>query len=169
MSWLGRPICLSWPGTSLDALARSPLWNGGLNYGHGTGHGVGAFLNVHEGPFAIAERERSPLGPQPLREGLVSSIEPGYYKPGWGGVRLENLYLFVHDDRHVQNGSTWLRMEPLTWIPFDGGLIERDLLEPTERAWLDAYHDQCKARLHEHLTEAERTELAKLIGPKLAD
>jgi Xaa-Pro aminopeptidase len=74
-------------GAALDALARSVLWNAGLDFGHGTGHGVGAFLNVHEGPQRL-----SPNGDEPLRPGMIVSNEPGYYEQGWGGIRIENLY-----------------------------------------------------------------------------
>jgi Xaa-Pro aminopeptidase len=150
------------PGTALDALARAPLWNAGLSYDHGTGHGVGAFLNVHEGPFSLSDRERKPHLGQPLREGIVSSIEPGYYRPGFGGVRLENLYLYVKADLA---GATrpFLRLEPLSYIPFDPELTEESLLDPPEKAWLAQYHQQCLDKLRPHLKETERYELQALL------
>lgn len=150
------------PGTALDALARSPLWNQGLNYDHGTGHGVGAFLNVHEGPFAISERERKPYATTPLKAGMCTSIEPGYYREGFGGVRLENLYLLVphHKD---DLGRQWLACEPITWVPFDPDLIEDALLEPAEIEWLDNYHRTCIEKLSPLLPETERYELRALV------
>ena len=150
-------------GSALDALARAPLWNEGLNYDHGTGHGVGAWLCVHEGPFSIAERGSRTFSGEPLRDGVVSSIEPGYYKEGWGGVRIENLYLY----RSVQpNGSSrkFLRLEPITWIPFDPDLIDDTLLNDDERTWITEYHEGCVERLAPLLPETERYELQALIG-----
>ena len=150
-------------GSALDALARAPLWNEGLNYDHGTGHGVGAWLCVHEGPFSIAERGSRTFSGEPLRDGVVSSIEPGYYKEGWGGVRIENLYVY----RSVEpNGSSrkFLRLEPITWIPFDPDLIDDTLLNDDERTWIAEYHLGCVERLTPLLPETERYELQALIG-----
>ena len=127
-------------GAALDAVARSLMWNAGLDYGHGTGHGVGAFLNVHEGPQRL-----SPSGSgEPLKPGMVVSNEPGYYEEGWGGIRLENLYVVVPDDDMPPHpsGKGWLRFEPLTLIPFDRRLIEREQLSGVEAAWLDEYHER---------------------------
>lgn len=149
------------PGSALDALARSALWNEGLNYDHGTGHGVGAFLNVHEGPFAISERDRKPYSGNPLKEGIVSSIEPGYYREGFGGIRLENLYLYVREKS--SDARIWLRLEPLTYIPFDPLLTDDALLDPADRAWLDAYHADCIEKLSPLLPETERYELRALL------
>jgi Xaa-Pro aminopeptidase len=150
-------------GTALDALARSPLWNETLTYDHGTGHGVGAFLNVHEGPFALSERERKPFAAQPLKEGIISSIEPGCYREGHGGIRLENLYLYVKAGE-PKSGRTWLRLEPLTWIPFDPVLIDPSLLDPAERAWLEAYHRECLAKLSPLLSEEEHEALRVMLS-----
>jgi Xaa-Pro aminopeptidase len=150
-------------GAVLDALARAPLWEAGENYDHGTGHGVGAFLNVHEGPFAISERTRKSVAEQPLRAGYVTSIEPGVYVPGMGGVRLENLYLLRGEGPDAQ-GRRWLVLEPLTFVPFDSELIEDGLLEPMERAWLADYHARCKAVLLPLLPERERYELQAWMG-----
>ncbi|TAH37344.1 MAG: M24 family metallopeptidase [Planctomycetota bacterium] len=140
------------PGTAVDAVCRGPLWRDGLSYDHGTGHGVGAFLNVHEGPFALSESVRKPYAVHPLAEGMVTSIEPGYYKPGWGGIRIENLYLIVQD-RTDESGVTWLRFESLTFIPFDERLIDRALLSEDERRWVDDYHARCRAELAEEAPE----------------
>lgn len=142
------------PGTALDSITRGPLWREGLNFDHGTGHGVGCFLNVHEGPFALAERERKPFATNPLLPGMVTSIEPGYYRPGWGGIRLENLYLVVED--HVDDtGKAWLRFEPLTFIPFDRRLIDDELLDERERDWLEGYERRCREELAKELEPAE--------------
>lgn len=146
------------PGSAIDAICRAPMWAEGLTYDHGTGHGVGCFLNVHEGPFAISEQSRKPYAQRKLEAGMVTSIEPGYYREGWGGIRLENLYLVV-DDGEDERGRGWLRFEPLTFIPFDRRLIDESLLDAGEKAWLDAYHARVREELAGHL---EPTELARI-------
>lgn len=125
-------------GTSLDSITRSCLWNAGLDFGHGTGHGVGAFLNVHEGPQRI-----SPFSSDvALQPGMVLSNEPGYYESGWGGIRLENLYVVRKAEGYQEHpaGKGWLCFETLTLIPFDKRLIDRNFLSPDEVKWLDEYH-----------------------------
>jgi Xaa-Pro aminopeptidase len=141
-------------GTALDAVTRSLLWNEGLDYGHGTGHGVGAFLNVHEGPQRLATRGSD----EPLLPGMIISNEPGYYEEGWGGIRIENLYVVApHDDLPPHpSGKRWLRFEPLTLIPFDKRLIALDHLSADERAWLCKYHQQVWETLSPLLDEADR-------------
>ncbi|NOY46005.1 MAG: M24 family metallopeptidase [Deltaproteobacteria bacterium] len=134
------------PGAAIDAVCRSVLWEAGLDYGHGTGHGVGAFLSVHEGPFALAPASRRPASAVPLRAGMVTSIEPGYYRPGFGGVRLENLYRVVETDRTI-DGRKALAFSPLTWIPFDSCLTDLRELPPSHRAWLNRYHGECSEKL----------------------
>lgn len=140
-------------GAVLDALARAPLWNQGLDYGHGTGHGVGAFLNVHEGPQGITARSRVPLQP-----GMVVSNEPGYYLDGWGGIRCENLYVVEEapDMPAHPAGQTWLRLSALTLIPFDTTLIDVEQMTHEERAWLKAYHQQVQETLAPHLNTEDR-------------
>ena len=127
-------------GIALDALARTHLWNSGLDYGHGTGHGVGAFLNVHEGPQRIAPRGAD----EPMKVGMIVSNEPGFYEAGWGGVRLENLYVVATDDEMPAqpDGKRWLRLDALTLIPFDTSLIDWEELSNAERRWLGGYHQE---------------------------
>ncbi|MEC9459638.1 MAG: aminopeptidase P family protein [SAR324 cluster bacterium] len=127
-------------GASLDSITRSELWNAGLDYGHGTGHGVGAFLNVHEGPQRI-----SPVANDiTIQAGMVLSNEPGYYEQNWGGIRLENLYFVKKAEGLPQHpgGKGWLTFETLTLIPFERRLIDRDILSVDELKWLDEYHQR---------------------------
>lgn len=121
-------------GARLDGITRSTLWRHGLDYGHGTGHGVGAFLNVHEGPNGIHK-----LAHKPLMPGMITSVEPGYYEPGWGGIRLENLYLTVQTNNDAA-GAEWYGFESLTYIPFDKNLIDWQALSGEQLAWLKAYY-----------------------------
>jgi Xaa-Pro aminopeptidase len=141
-------------GLVLDALARAPMWNAGLDYGHGTGHGVGAFLNVHEGPQRLAIRGSE----EPLQAGMIVSNEPGYYEEGWGGIRLENLYVVMPDDDLPPHpsGKHWLQLEPLTLIPFDKRLIDWPQLTEAERAWLERYHQRVWESIGPLLPDAER-------------
>ena len=122
---------------ALDALARAPLWAAGLDFGHGTGHGVGYFLNVHEGPHGITPL--LPNEPQTAMEpGMVTSNEPGVYRPGRWGVRIENLILNVPDE--TTEFAEFLRFEALTLCPIDTRPVERALLTAEEIAWLNDYH-----------------------------
>lgn len=126
-------------GQHLDALARFPLWTAGLDYDHGTGHGVGVYLSVHEGPQRISRVSDVPLEP-----GMILSNEPGYYREGAFGIRIENLIVVTPapalpgGDAHRQ----MLGFETLTFVPFDRRLIDTRLLSPAERDWIDAYHAQ---------------------------
>ena len=150
-------------GAALDAVARSLMWNAGLDYGHGTGHGVGAFLNVHEGPQRL-----SPQGSgEALKPGMVVSNEPGYYEEGWGGIRLENLYVVVPDDDMPPHpsGKGWLRFEPLTLIPFDQRLIDQDQLSAAEAAWLDQYHERVLQTMEPLLASEHRAWLRDACAP----
>jgi Xaa-Pro aminopeptidase len=134
------------PGPMLDSLARAPLWEEGLDYGHGTGHGVGYFLNVHEGPQSISKTVPDPhMGMEP---GMITSIEPGLYRPGQWGVRIENLVLTV--PAASAEGNTFgefLEFETLTLCPIDTRCIDASLLRADEIAWLDRYHATVRERL----------------------
>ena len=127
-------------GSQLDAFARQHLWAAGCDYAHGTGHGVGSFLSVHEGPQRIAKPGGGQAGTEePLVAGMFLSNEPGYYKPGAYGIRIENLILV--EPREVAGGDmAMLGFETLTLAPIDRAMIDAALLTPDERAWLDAYH-----------------------------
>ena len=122
------------PGCRIDALAREPLWRFRRNFGHGTGHGVGWFLSVHEGPQDI----RQNLNPAPLQAGMIVSDEPGIYREGMHGVRHENLLLCV--ELEANEFGRWLGFEPLTLCPFDTSALDLSLLDEAELEWLDAYH-----------------------------
>ncbi|MBD2175995.1 M24 family metallopeptidase [Pseudanabaena sp. FACHB-1998] len=145
-------------GSQIDGIARSSLWQSGLDYGHGTGHGVGVFLNVHEGPNGISKRVN-----QSLELGTINSIEPGYYQPKWGGIRLENLYFVkefqpksANTTEKEANSTPWYEFESLTYIPFDKKLIDRSKLNPSQIAWLEAYYTKVIEKLSPLLTEEER-------------
>lgn len=150
-------------GQVLDALARSVMWNAGLDYGHGTGHGVGAFLNVHEGPQRLATRASD----EPLQIGMIVSNEPGYYEQGWGGIRLENLYVVTADETLPPHpsGKRWLQFEPLTLIPFDYRLVDWPQLSAADRAWLAWYHRQVWETIGPSLSEADREWLQQACAP----
>ena len=140
-------------GASLDSITRSGLWNAGLDYGHGTGHGVGAFLNVHEGPQRI-----SPVAYDvALQAGMVISNEPGYYENNWGGIRLENLYIVKKADKLPQHpgGKGWLCFEELTLIPFDRTLIDKNMLSAEELNWLYDYHGRVFSEISPMLDNTE--------------
>ncbi|WP_084418105.1 aminopeptidase P family protein [Henriciella litoralis] len=123
-------------GTHLDVLARHSLWQAGLDYGHGTGHGVGVYLGVHEGPQRIAK----PWNAIPLSPGMIVSNEPGFYREGQYGIRIENLQ-FVTEPAAIEGGEIeMLGFENLTWAPLARDLIALDLLTPAEREWVDTYH-----------------------------
>lgn len=128
----------------LDAIARAPIWAEGIDYGHGTGHGVGYFLNVHEGPQVIAYQ--AVAAPQTgMLPGMITSIEPGTYRPGRWGVRIENLVLAV--DAGKTEFGEFLKFETLTLCPIDTRCLEVSLLAQDERDWLNAYHAQVNKRL----------------------
>jgi Xaa-Pro aminopeptidase len=152
-------------GQQLDALARLPLWRAGLDFAHGTGHGVGAYLSVHEGPARIAKPSYPGGGPQePLRPGMILSNEPGYYKAGEYGIRIENLLLVV--ERAVPGGeAAMLAFETLTLAPIDRDLIAAPLLDAGERAWLDAYHARVLRELAPLLPADDAAWLAARCAP----
>lgn len=129
-------------GAHLDAFARSALWAAGLDYDHGTGHGVGSFLSVHEGPASIARTAK----PVPLEPGMLLSNEPGFYLNGQYGIRLENLVL-VRPAAFGTQKRKFLRFETITLAPFDRALINPGLLNASALAWLNAYHARVRAEL----------------------
>ncbi|MGX5734547.1 aminopeptidase P family protein [Bosea thiooxidans] len=121
-------------GAQLDAFARLPLWQGGFDFDHGTGHGVGSYLSVHEGPQRLSK-----LGTTPLEPGMILSNEPGYYKEGHYGIRIENL--IVVEERQIPGAERMIYgFETITWSPYERALIDTALLDAGEIAWIDAYH-----------------------------
>lgn len=145
----------------LDALARTPLWEHGLDFGHGTGHGVGYFLNVHEGPQSISKAVPEPH--MAMRKGMITSNEPGLYRPGQWGIRIENLVLNVSSPE--QEMGDFLAFETLTLCPIDRKCIELALLRPDEIKWLNQYHQQVWDRVHP-LTTGQATQwLEKYCRP----
>jgi Xaa-Pro aminopeptidase len=134
-------------GGQLDVLARQYLWEAGVDYAHGTGHGVGSFLGVHEGPQRIAKPSGGQAGTgQELFAGMILSNEPGYYKQGAFGIRIENLVLT--EERQIEGmEGRWLGFETLTFVPIDRKLIEKSLLTAEEVAWMDAYHAKVRELL----------------------
>ena len=129
----------------LDAIARAPLWAHGLDYGHGTGHGVGYFLNVHEGPQTISRTLPDPA--MAMEPGMITSIEPGLYRPGQWGIRIENLVMNVPARIETSEFGEFLEFETLTLCPIDTRCIERELLRADEIEWLNAYHATVRSRL----------------------
>ncbi len=146
-------------GTQLDAAARMPLWRYGLNYLHGTGHGVGSYLSVHEGPHQI----RMEWKPTPLRAGMTVTCEPGIYLAGRFGVRIENTLLIV-PAIETEHGR-FLRFQPLTLCPIDKRPIITSLLTAEERQWLDSYHQTVYDTLAPHLTADEAAWLSDACAP----
>jgi Xaa-Pro aminopeptidase len=135
----------------LDAIARAPLWQAGLDYGHGTGHGVGYFMNVHEGPQSISKA--IPDATMAMEVGMITSIEPGLYRPGKWGVRIENLVLNVALETPERGAfGDMLAFETLTLCPIDTTPIDRSLLDAAELAWLNQYHATVRERLQPLVT-----------------
>ena len=147
-------------GAHIDAFARRALWQSGLDYDHGTGHGVGSYLSVHEGPVSISRLAR----PVPIAAGMILSNEPGYYLPDHYGIRLENLLLVQAADLP---GATkpFLRFDTLTLAPFDRRLIDASLLDRGELAWLNAYHARVAAEVGPHLAPDSRAWLDEACRP----
>ena len=146
-------------GTQLDAVARSAMWREGMNYLHGTGHGVGAYLNVHEGPHQI----RMEYKPAPLKAGMTVTDEPGVYLEGRFGVRIENT-LLIQPYRQTEFGE-FLQFEPLTLCPIDTRPIVREMLTADEVQWLNDYHQLVYDRLSPHLNDEEKTWLREATKP----
>ncbi len=147
-------------GAHLDAFARRALWQAGLDYDHGTGHGVGSYLSVHEGPVSLSRLAR----PVPINAGMILSNEPGYYLPDHYGIRLENLVLVQTAELSGAN-KPFLRFETLTLAPFDRRLIDPELLEAAELDWLNAYHARVLADIAPHLDPRARAWLVESCAP----
>ena len=152
-------------GTQLDSFARRPLWEAGLDYAHGTGHGVGSFLAVHEGPQRIAAVGSSQSGgDEPLAAGMIISNEPGYYKTGEYGIRIENLVLVV--PREIEGAEKeMLGFETLTFAPIDRRLIDVQMLEPEELVWLNCYHAHVLAKIGPSLSGSDLDWLREACAP----
>jgi Xaa-Pro aminopeptidase len=151
----------------LDAIARAPLWEHGLDYGHGTGHGVGYFMNVHEGPQSISKAVAEPA--MAMEPGMITSIEPGLYRPGQWGVRIENLVLNVAIDTPEKNAfGEMLEFETLTLCPIDTRCIDTSLLRADELAWLNDYHATVRARLSPKVSGAALAWLIERTQPLAA-
>ena len=145
-------------GAQIDSFARRPLWEAGLDYDHGTGHGVGAFLSLHEGPARISKVSAVPLEP-----GMLMSNEPGYYKTGAYGIRIENLVLVLPPQEIAGSERPMLSFETVSFAPIDTRLVDAALLTGEERAWLNAYHAALPAKLGHLLDDAELTWLAQAV------
>jgi Xaa-Pro aminopeptidase len=146
-------------GIDLDPFARRALWQAGLDYDHGTGHGIGSYLSVHEGPQSISRAGMAVLEP-----GMIISNEPGYYKEGAYGIRIENL--LVVEPRAIRGAErTMYGFETLTLAPIDRRLIVKDMLTADEVAWLDAYHARVAAALSPELDDEARAWLKAATAP----
>jgi len=145
-------------GYQLDSLARKALWDQGLDYGHGTGHGIGSYLNVHEGPQSISLRPVE----QALLPGMVISNEPGLYREGLYGIRIENLVLVTEEK---ETKGAFLKMETLTLCPYERELIDTKLLEPEEIRWINAYHQRVQETIAPLLESEEQNWLAERCAP----
>lgn len=157
---------LRWPkglaGSHLDAIARYPLWLAHQDYNHGTGHGVGAYLSVHEGPAGLSRRYDQPLEP-----GMILSNEPGYYREGAFGIRIENLIL-VEEAAPLPGGDAereMLAFRTLTFVPIDRGLIDRQMLTRAEVDWIDRYHAEVLRRIGPRLSDGARVWLESACAP----
>lgn len=147
-------------GMDIDVLARIALWKQGYDYGHGTGHGVGSFLSVHEGPQSISKR-----GTHELLPGMILSNEPGYYKPGGYGIRTENLLIVTEPVVPDGGDIPMMGFETITFCPIDRRLIDTSLLIREELVWLDSYHAQVREVLLPHTVAADRDWLIKATEP----
>jgi Xaa-Pro aminopeptidase len=148
-------------GSQLDVLARAPLWREGLDFDHGTGHGVGTFLGVHEGPQRISKVGNT-VGLEP---GMLISNEPGYYKTGAYGIRIENLVIVRETAKRPEDEKPVYEFETITLAPIDRAMIEPELLTPAERAWLDSYHDRVRATLSPLVDAPTRAWLTQATAP----
>jgi Xaa-Pro aminopeptidase len=146
-------------GRDIDAVARFNLWLAGQDYDHGTGHGVGAFLSVHEGPQRISRVSEVLLEP-----GMILSNEPGYYREGAFGIRLENL-IVVEEAPALGDNRAQLSFETLTFVPFDRRLVQVEDLSPGERRWLNGYHAEVLEKLGSRVSDAAMDWLKDACAP----
>ncbi|KAK1439119.1 hypothetical protein QVD17_04934 [Tagetes erecta] len=150
-------------GHSLDVLARIPLWSYGLDYRHGTGHGIGSYLNVHEGPHSISFRPGLSV---PLQASMTVTDEPGYYEDGKFGIRLENVLIIKEAATQFNFANKgYLEFEHITWAPYQTKLIDASLLLPEEIKWVNSYHAKCRDILAPYLSEPEKTWLNQATQP----
>jgi Xaa-Pro aminopeptidase len=147
-------------GTQIDMLARRPLWQFDMDYAHGTGHGVGCFLAVHEGPAGL-----SPKCTEKLMPGMILSNEPGFYLEGYYGIRIENLVLAERTGRLNHLGVEMLRFRTLTLVPLDRNLINADMLNEREKHWLNSYHNQVRQTYRDVISKDEATWLKQATAP----
>jgi Xaa-Pro aminopeptidase len=152
-------------GVQLDILARQYLWQRGLNYGHGTGHGVGFFLNVHEGPHSIGADPKGTRTTVPFQPGMIVSNEPGLYLQGQYGIRIENLILCVETDIKNEEGESYLGFHTLSLFPYDLNLIDGTLLSVSEKEWIKDYHQRVFEELKPGLSPEEVEWLEKRCQP----
>ena len=152
-------------GAQLDAFARQYLWQAGVDYAHGTGHGVGSFLSVHEGPQRIAKATSGQAGSdQELLAGMILSNEPGYYKPNGFGIRIENLVLTVKREIEGAEGD-YFGFETLTFVPIDRRLVDKTMLSPEEIAWWNSYHSKVRDILAPQLSGEDLAWLERECAP----
>ena len=147
-------------GIDLDPFARRALWHHGCDFDHGTGHGVGSYLSVHEGPQSISKRGMATLEP-----GMICSNEPGYYKQGAYGIRIENLVIVTKPEDVAGGDRPMMSFETITFAPYDRRLIDPGLLDHRERAWIDAYHATTRSLVAPALTGADRAWLEAATAP----
>ncbi len=147
-------------GIDLDPFARRALWDIGADFDHGTGHGIGSYLSVHEGPQSISRGGRAELKP-----GMLISNEPGYYKEGAYGIRIENVVLVTEPEKIAGGDREMMGFETLTLAPIDRRLINADQMTAPERDWLDAYHARVNAELARFLDEDARAWLEAATRP----
>ncbi|GLJ13946.1 hypothetical protein SUGI_0222910 [Cryptomeria japonica] len=137
-------------GNALDVIARVPLWRSGLDYRHGTGHGIGSYLNVHEGPHLISFKPHART--VALQDSMTVTDEPGYYEDGNFGIRLENVLIIKKADTQFNfGGKGYLAFEPVTWVPYQNKLIDVSMLTPAEVDWVNNYHIACREKLRPYL------------------
>lgn len=148
-------------GSNLDVLARTPLWQQGLDFDHGTGHGVGSYLSVHEGPQRISKAPSTVS----LKPGMIVSNEPGYYKAGQYGIRIENIIVVTKLDKIPESEQDMLGFENLSWAPIDRTLVNIKMLNPNELKWLNHYHAQVYAKVSPQLNAKEKAWLKRACAP----